>query len=227
MEENLAIRTTVEITVMLQLTFQLYRLHRTITVISLLVHLDLLAVATREMDMVAMAAVMVAEQHLLRLLYLQLLNHLKGLLFLNRWILRLATAMVVEAEGSKLMVEITSIIVARAVAVMMVDQVAETITVGIEGEMRMGEEVVDKDKEILDKVKGKDSKVKVKVNKANKDKASKYKAKDKVKVNRVVQRGKEEVKVSSVDMRVRGEDRYLLLFPFPLSRLYCISRKRK
>jgi hypothetical protein len=228
MEENLAIRTTVEITVMLRPIFQLCRLHQTSTAINLLVHLDLLAVATREMDMVAMAVVTVAEQLLLRLLYLLLLNHLKGLLFLNRWILRLATAMVVEAEVLRRMVEITSIIVARAVAAMMVDQVDEMMgMVGIgEVAMRMAEEVVVKDKEILDRDKDKansssSSKVRVRA-KDSKDKANKVKA---------VQRGKEEVKVSLVDMRARGEDDWFSPLCRSVSALLClvysISRRRK
>jgi hypothetical protein len=219
MEENLAIRTTVEITVMLRPIFQLCRLHQTSTAINLLVHLDLLAVATREMDMVAMAVVTVAEQLLLRLLYHLLLNHLKGLLFLNRWILRLATAMVVEAEVLRRMVEITSIIVARAVAAMMVDQVDEMMgMVGIgEVAMRMAEEVVVKDKEILDRDKDKansssSSKVRVRA-KDSKDKANKVKA---------VQRGKEEVKVSLVDMRARGEDDWFSPFCRSVSALLCL-----
>jgi hypothetical protein len=204
MEENLAIRTTEEITVMLLLIFQLYRLHQTITAINQAAHLDLLAAETREMDM-AVAAAAVAEQRLPLLLYLLLLNHLKGLLCLNRWILLLAMAMVVEAGVSRLMVERMSIIVARAVAAMMVDQVAETIMVGI-GEvetMTMEEGVVDKDKGMLVKVKAN----KVKANKASKDKASKVKvSKDKANKVKVVQRGKEEVKGNLVDTRVRGED---------------------
>jgi hypothetical protein len=213
MEENLAIRTTEEITVMLLLIFQLYRLHQTITAINQAAHLDHLAAETREMDM-AVAVAAVAEQRLPLLLYLLLLNHLKGLLCLNRWILLLAMAMVVEAGVSRLMVERMSIIVARAVAAMMVDQVAETIMVGI-GEvetMTMEGEVVDKDKGILDKAKDKASNNKAKVNKASKVKVSKDKARVKVKV---VQRGKGEVKGSLVDMRVRGEGSEWT-FPLPL-----------
>jgi hypothetical protein len=217
MEENLAIRTTVEITVMLLLTFQLYRLHQTITVINQVVHLDHLAVATREMDITA--AVTVAELLLPLLLYLLLLNHLKGLLCLNRWILRLGMAMVVEAEGLRLMVEIASIIVARAVAAMMVDQVDGMMgMVGIgEVAMRMAEEVVVKDKEILDRDKDKansssSSKVRVRA-KDSKDKANKVKA---------VQRGKEEVKVSLVDMRARGEDDWFSPLCRSVSALLCL-----
>jgi hypothetical protein len=198
-EEILAIQTTVEITVMLQLVFQLYRLLQTITAINQLAHLDLLAVVMREMDM-AEAVAAVAELRLPPLLYLLLLNRLKGLLFLNRWILHLATTMVAEAEVSRLMVEITSIIVARAVAAMMADLAEEMMGMaGIgEVEMRMEGEVVDKDKEILDKAKDKACNNKAKVNKASEDK---------VRVNKVkvVQRGKEEAKGNLVDMRVRGE----------------------
>jgi hypothetical protein len=98
---------------MLPPIYQPFHHHQTNTAINQAAHLDLRAVATREMDTVAVAA----ELHLPHPLFLLSLNHLKALLApLNKWILLLATA-AAETAASKVKTD-TTIIVARAVAVM-------------------------------------------------------------------------------------------------------------
>jgi hypothetical protein len=184
MEESLATPTMAEATVMLPPTFQPFHHHQTSTVTNQAVHLDLHAVATREMDTVVAVA---AELHLPHPLFLLSLNHLKALLaLLNKWILPLATA-AAETEASKVKTGETTIIVAKVVAAMMEEQVEETMAMaGIAVVLMMQGEVVDKEMQC------KDNKIKVRVKDRDKDK--------------VVLRGRGEAKVILVVMRGRGED---------------------
>jgi len=202
MVENLASPITVVTMVTLEPTFQAHHHNnQTITVMDpQTVDPDLRVVAARETD--TMAAVAVAEPHLKHPLYLLLLNHLKDSLYLisnNKWNLLPTTTTVVETEDMKVKIEEAITIVAKVVVAMTADQAEETMAmVVIEEEamtMAMEEEVVvrDKDKEIW---------VKDSSNNNNSSKVRVNKAKDKV-----VQKGKEEVKGNLGDMRARGEGR--------------------
>jgi len=201
MVENLASPITVVTMVTLEPTFQAHHHNnQTITVMDpQTVDPDLRVVAARETD--TMAAVAVAEPHLKHPLYLLLLNHLKDSLYLisnNKWNLLPTTTTVVETEDMKVKIEEAITIVAKVAVVTMAAQAEETMAmVVIEEEamtMAMEEEVVvrDKDKEIWVKYSSNNNSSKVRANKAK---------------DKVVQKGKEEVKGNLVDMRARGEGR--------------------
>lgn len=201
MVENLASPTTAVTMVTLEPTFQAHHHNnQTITVMDpRTVDPDLRAVAAKETD--TMVAVAVAEPHLKHPHYLLLLKHLKDSLYLinnNRWILLPTTTTVVETEDMKVKIEEAITIVAKVAVAMMAAQAEETMAmVVIEEEamtMAMEEEVVvrDKDKEIWVKYSSNNNSSKVRANKAK---------------DKVVQKGKEEVKGNLGDMRVRGEGR--------------------
>jgi phosphoribosyl-AMP cyclohydrolase len=214
---NLASPTMAVTMVTLHPTFQPHH-HNNLMITAInpqIVHLDLLAVAVREMAIMA-AVVVVEGLHLKHQLYLLSLNHLKDSLFLtnnNRWILLPTTITVAGTEDMKVRIEEATITVARVVVAMMATQAEEMMAMVVTEEEAMmmaveGEAVVhkDKDKEIWAKDSSNSSSSKVRVNKVkDKDKANKVKVK-------VVQKEKEEEKGNLVDMRVREEGRMIDLF---------------
>lgn len=226
---NLASPTMAVTMVTLHPTFQPHH-HNNLMITAInpqIVHLDLLAVAVREMAIMAAVVVAVVEGlHLKHQLYLLSLNHLKDSLFLtnnNRWILLPTTITVAGTEDMKVRIEEATITVARVVVAMMATQAEEMMAMVVTEEEAMmmaveGEAVVhkDKDKEIWAKDSSNSSSSKVRVNKVkDKDKANKVKVK-------VVQKEKEEEKGNLVDMRVREEGRMIDLFLL-LRSLFCSS----
>jgi hypothetical protein len=225
---NLASPTMAVTMVTLHPTFQPHH-HNNLMITAInpqIVHLDLLAVAVREMAIMA-AVVVVEGLHLKHQLYLLSLNHLKDSLFLtnnNRWILLPTTITVAGTEDMKVRIEEATITVARVVVAMMATQAEEMMAMVVTEEEAMmmaveGEAVVhkDKDKEIWAKDSSNSSSSKVRVNKVkDKDKANKVKVK-------VVQKEKEEEKGNLVDMRVREEGRMIDLFLLLLRSPFCSS----
>jgi hypothetical protein len=204
MVENLASPTTVVTMVTLQPTFQPHHHNnQMITAINpQTVHLDLLVVAVREMDI---TPVVVVEEglHLKHQLCLLSLNHLKDSLFLtsnNRWILLPTTTTVAGTEDMRVKTEEATIIAVRVVVAMMAEEMMAMVVTEEEAMMmEVEEEAVvdkDKDKEIWDKDSNNSSKVRVKV-RANKVK------------DKAVRKENEEEKESLVDMRVREEGRMI------------------